>query len=153
MPATEGAETAFTAPEITLEDYLRLTAARSGKPLLVNFWATWCAPCVEEMPHLVELSEEYRDRLDFLAVSADSLTLTADQVPEMMRKLKMTLPTRVLVTDDQDAAITAIHAEWQGDLPATFFYNAQGELVNRLQGGQSREELQAAIQAVLSATP
>jgi len=63
-----------TAPDFTITD-ARHTVTLSqfrGKPVLLNFWASWCAPCVEEMPSLVELQKQLGDRATVLAVSLDS---------------------------------------------------------------------------------
>ena len=63
-----------TAPNFTVTDSQRtvtLTQLR-GKPVLLNFWATWCPPCVEEMPSLVELQRKLGDKVIILAVSEDA---------------------------------------------------------------------------------
>lgn len=62
------------APEFTLTDSERtvsLTQLR-GKPVLLNFWATWCPPCIEEMPSLVQLQKQLGDKVTILAVSEDA---------------------------------------------------------------------------------
>ena len=52
---------------------LRKALTPSNKPLLVNFWATWCDPCREEFPDLVKLDAEYKGRIDFITISLDEL--------------------------------------------------------------------------------
>jgi len=62
------------APDFTLTDSERtvsLTQLR-GKPVLLNFWATWCPPCIEEMPSLVQLQKQLGDKVTILAVSEDA---------------------------------------------------------------------------------
>jgi thiol-disulfide isomerase/thioredoxin len=137
--------------QMTLEEYQTFTTNRSEKPLFVNFWATWCTPCIEEMPHIIELSQEYKDKMDFLAVSADSFTGTVDQVEKSIDTLKITLPVRVLVAD-QNTAINTIEADWSGSLPTTFIYDSNGNKAQWLQGPQSKEEFQAAIDQILNPT-
>ena len=62
------------APELTVSDSQRTVSLEQlrGKPVLLNFWATWCPPCVEEMPSLVELHKELGDQVTILAVSEDA---------------------------------------------------------------------------------
>ncbi len=49
-----------------------------GKPTLLNFWATWCPPCIGEMPHLNELAEEYKDKINIVGVQVDGLMMTQE---------------------------------------------------------------------------
>ena len=62
------------APEFTLTDAERTVslAQLRGKPVLLNFWATWCPPCIEEMPSLVQLQKAMGDKVTILAVSEDA---------------------------------------------------------------------------------
>ena len=62
------------APDFTLTDSQRTVALSQfrGKPVLLNFWATWCPPCVEEMPSLIQLHKELGDKVTILAVSEDA---------------------------------------------------------------------------------
>ena len=62
------------APDFTLTDSQRTVALSQfrGKPVVLNFWATWCPPCVEEMPSLVELQKQLGDKVTVLAVSEDA---------------------------------------------------------------------------------
>ena len=63
-----------TAPDFTLTDGQRTVTLSQmrGKPVLLNFWASWCAPCVEEMPSLVQLQKQMGDKATVLAISLDS---------------------------------------------------------------------------------
>lgn len=102
------------------------------------------------MPGILKLYEQYgRGRVDFLAVSCDGLTGTARDVPAVMRQLHMTMPTRILAAEDQNAAIQAIDTEWNGALPMTFVYDAQGNKVHRLSGAQTPEALEKALRDVM----
>lgn len=71
--SSEPAKLGTTAPDFTVSDGTRtiqLSQLR-GKPVLLNFWATWCPPCVQEVPALVELQKQMGDRVIILAVSMD----------------------------------------------------------------------------------
>ncbi len=137
------------AADITLEDLQSTIRNRHGKPLFLNFWATWCVPCLEEMPHIVKLHEQHKDKIDFMAISADGFMGTEDEVPAKMDQLDMSFTTKILRVDDQNKAIESIDSEWGGELPVTFIYNEQGEKIIRLIGAQSKEQFQQAIQKIL----
>ena len=63
-----------TAPDFTITDSQRTVALSQlrGKPVVLNFWATWCPPCIEEMPSLVQLQKQMGDKVTILAVSEDA---------------------------------------------------------------------------------
>jgi peroxiredoxin len=63
-----------TAPDFTITDAQRTVTLSQlrGKPVLLNFWASWCGPCVEEMPSLVQLQKQMGDNVTVLAVSEDA---------------------------------------------------------------------------------
>jgi cytochrome c biogenesis protein CcmG, thiol:disulfide interchange protein DsbE len=62
------------APEFTITDSQRTVTLSQlrGKPVVLNFWATWCPPCIEEMPSLVQLQKQMGDKVTILAVSEDA---------------------------------------------------------------------------------
>ena len=123
----------------------------SAKPLLVNFWATWCEPCREEFPDLVKLDADYRPKgLAFIAVTLDDLADIKTGVPKFLRELHAQMPAYLLNLSDPEPAIKLIDAEWSGALPATFLYNAKGELVYKSLGRVKVAELRAAINKVMS---
>ena len=73
LPTEQAPKEDFLAPEFTLESMRDGTLSVGGprdKALLINFWASWCDPCKLEAPDLVELYEEYKDKLDIYAVNA-----------------------------------------------------------------------------------
>ncbi|MBI1388666.1 MAG: redoxin domain-containing protein [bacterium] len=137
------------ADDMNVRDYHAYVKQRRGKPLLVNFWATNCGPCVQEMPQLVQVYEEYKGKVDFLAMSCDSFFGSERNVPGMMKKLGMTLPTRILTANDAGDAITSIDPHWMGALPRTIVYDIDGNIVDRLQGEQTRDSFTATLKKVL----
>jgi thiol-disulfide isomerase/thioredoxin len=121
------------------------------RPLLVNFWATFCDPCRDEFPDLVKIDKEYRPRsLDFVTVSLDDVTDIKTSVPKFLDSMKATMPAYLLDTTDPEPAINLVDSRWQGDLPATFLYNEKGEVVYKHIGRVNTAELRAAIEKVVS---
>ena len=115
---------------------LRLSDYR-GKWVLVNFWATWCPPCLEEVPDLVALHEARKDKdLVVIGVALDS---TEKSVKAFVAKRNVTYP---IVLGDYDMAEQVGQVEV---LPTSYLYNQQGELVSYQEGLLSRESVESYI--------
>ena len=120
------------------------------RPLLVNFWATWCDPCREEFPELVKLDQQFRRKgLDMIAVSLDDLADIKTGVPKFLREMRATMPAYLLNVPDPDQIISTVDPQWSGALPATFLYDAEGKVVFKHFGPIKPLELRAAIEKVL----
>lgn len=118
-------------PDFTLTDQTgkRATLASfKGKPLLVNLWATWCAPCVVELPMLDKLAADRAGRLEVLTVSQD-MTNTEKVAPFLAAKGLTHLQPWLDPKND-----LAFHYD-AGTLPTTVYYDAQGKEVWRFVGG------------------
>lgn len=125
--------------------------AKNARPLLVNFWATWCDPCREEFPDLVKVDADYRKKgLDFIAISLDDESDLNTAVPAFLKEMKAKMPAYLLNVSDPEPAIIAVDKNWGGALPATFLYDAQGKVVFRHFGRVKTPELRAAIDKVMS---
>ncbi|MCU1264033.1 MAG: redoxin [Acidobacteria bacterium] len=121
-----------------------------AKPLLVNFWATWCDPCREEFPDLVKIDNDYRSQgLDFVAISLDDLPDIKTAVPKFLREMQATMPTYLLNVSDPEPAILSVDKSWTGALPATFLYDADGKVVFHQFGRITTSELRAAIEKLV----
>src|SRR5918998_2676686 len=106
-------------PKVTeiKEDGLKSLLAESvskNRPLLVNFWATWCTPCRDEFPDLVRIRERYpEDALDFVTVSLDDPSDIASAVPDFLAEMRAgRIPAYLLNATDEDVAVAAVDATW-----------------------------------------
>lgn len=138
---------------IDTEALKQLITEQRERPLLVNFWATWCDPCRDEFPDLVKIDHEYRPHsLDFVTVSLDDFSDIKTSVPKFLGSMKATMPAYLLNVPDPEPAINAVDPQWSGSLPATFLYNSKGEVVYKHLGRIDPNELRAAIDKLVKKT-
>jgi cytochrome c biogenesis protein CcmG/thiol:disulfide interchange protein DsbE len=113
-----------------------------GKPLVVNFWATWCGPCKIETPMLIELSKKYKDRgLTILGIETDSEQAAVKKFGEAYE-----IPYPLLVGIDRADVNSAF--DWTGVLPTSVFIRADGTIAKRIIGLQSEEYWDALIRSL-----
>ncbi|WP_026705902.1 TlpA family protein disulfide reductase [Flavobacterium soli] len=93
---------------------------------VVNFWATWCMPCIEELPYFEKLNAEYKDqKVKVILVSLDMSKQVESRLIPFMQKKK--LQSKVLLLNDPDANawIERVDQSWSGAIPATVIYKKQ----------------------------
>ncbi|WP_340076789.1 TlpA disulfide reductase family protein [Leptobacterium sp. I13] len=94
------------------------------KTYVINFWATWCKPCVEEMPYFEKLQSNYKNRnVEVVFVSLDMPRMIDTQLMPFLTKRQ--LQSEVIMLDDpkQNDWIPKVAKEWSGAIPATLIYN------------------------------
>ena len=139
------------AVAIDAAEMQQLLKRDGNRPLLVNYWATWCDPCRDEFPDLVKIDKDYRAKgLDFIAITLDDLADLKTAVPKFLRLMNAKMPVYLLNVSDPEPAISLVDREWTGALPATFLYNNKGEVVYRHFGRVKPDELRAAINRLVS---
>ncbi len=130
-----------------------LITKRNGRALVLNVWATWCLPCVEEFPSLVSLDSMYRDRnVDVVTLSIDFEDEIEGKVRPFLRRMKATMPAYVNDYPTPSDLINAIRQDWSGAIPATFFYDAQGTMVTHVVGERSFEQFRTLTDQALRGT-
>lgn len=137
---------------IDVRGYQQLLQQNHGKPLLINFWATWCEPCRDEYPMLNELAKEYTPKgLRVLGVNADQ---DGDLI--LMRRFiaryKPVFPNyrKKPGNPEEEAAFNqAVLAGWRGELPATFLYDKDGRLTEHFFGARDRVTYETTIRKML----
>jgi thiol-disulfide isomerase/thioredoxin len=145
-------ETVSDLPKVTQIDQtgLKNILKPNGKLLLVNFWATWCAPCREEFPDLVKIGADYKGKIDLVTVSLDELSEIDGEVSKFLAQMKSESPAYLLKTPDESAAIELVSRDWQGALPFTILFNEQNEPIYSKQGKFKTDVLVAEIEKILT---
>ena len=135
------------------EDYAsRIVAGRKGRVLLVNFWATWCEPCREEMPSLVAAAKKFPSRdLAVVLVSLDSQKTGPAQVPKFLKSQKVPFVSWLAKTRDPQDFIDTVDPTWDGSLPYTLVYGRDGKIATRLSGLQNEASFTEAIRKAVGA--
>jgi thiol-disulfide isomerase/thioredoxin len=124
--------------------------ARKGRVVLVNFWATWCRPCLKELPDLLALEQKYAARgFDLLAVSLDDPADLEAVVQPFVTKWFPSLRTLIRRSPGMDAMVSVVDPAWNEVLPTSYVLDRNGRVVALLQGGKSAAEFEAAILPLL----
>ena len=119
-----------------------------GKPIIVNFWASWCGPCKMEMPDFDAAYNTYKDDIVFLMVNmTDGSRETVEVASEFIADSGYTFP--VYYDTQYSASITYSVAS----LPTSYFLNSQGELVAHAKGAIDAETLQRGIDMIYNSEP
>jgi len=121
-----------------------------GKVVLLNFWATWCEPCVEEFSALMKIAREFRPRgVEIILVAIEEPEAIAQKVKPFLRAQGVTFRTYYKKTRDDEVFINAIDRNWRGAIPATFIYDANGVLIKKFIAAQSFETFVAALRSLI----
>jgi len=113
-----------------------------GKPIVVNFWATWCAPCVEEMPELSAMAQTMPN-IQFVGIGID----TADKIRQFVDKIPVSYP--LLVAGHAGIALLRELGNATGGLPFTVMLDANGSMIDTVLGQVQPADLRERVQALV----
>ena len=135
---------------IDLAGYQQILAKYHGKPLVVNFWATWCEPCRDEYPLIVELANEFKAQ----GVSVIGINMDDDSDMNLVRRfVARTQPHfpnyRQKPGIDLDAFYRGVNPEWKGTMPQTVFYTRDGHIGGSFLGTRPRPAFEQAFRDLL----
>ena len=103
-----------------LEDYIK----NCNKPTVVNFWATYCKPCIAEIPHFQKLVGQYeKDSVQLLLVSLDMEEMFPAKIKTFANRFKFTAPIVFLDETNADVFCPRVDEKWSGSIPASLFIN------------------------------
>lgn len=120
--------------KINLEELDQLLKNDSDRLRLVNFWATWCGPCIVEYPEFVEIQRMYGDRdFEFVSVSLDD-PASADKAHKFLKKKYSSTTNYLVDTEDKYAIIDLVKNDWDGSLPLTLLIEPGGKVHYKVPG-------------------
>ena len=122
-----------------------------GEVVLVNFWATWCRPCLKEIPDLVALEKQYRSQgLRLVPVSLDEPDDLGRLVLPFLEKWFPEFRTYVRLTPDMDRMVSVVDPAWNELLPTSYIIDRHGKVAARIQGGKPKAVFEAAVVPLLN---
>lgn len=137
----------IVAPDFTVTDYEGNPKKLSdffGKPVVVNFWASWCGPCKEEMPYFEEIYNEYKDRVNFVMVNlTDGYQETVKSANDFITEMGYSFPVYY------DTELDAAKKYGVNSVPRTYFVKRDGSPDVYMQGMVDGETLRSVIERLL----
>ena len=135
---------------IKISDLEKILRNPDNKLHVLNFWATWCAPCVSEIPAFEKTAKNYDPaKVRFILVSLDFPSQIEKQLIPFLKKNHVTLEVAVMTEVDYNAWIDKVDSSWQGDIPATLFFNNYKKSKYFHSGELSETELKKQINSLL----
>jgi thiol-disulfide isomerase/thioredoxin len=140
-PAPEFTLVTLDGKKVSLSDY-------KGRPVLVNFWATWCAPCKVEMPWFEEFNKQYAGQGFVILGLADDVDAGKDAIAKVAHRTGVTYP--ILLTDGK---VQKSYAPGGMDyLPMSFYVDRNGVIAEETAGLGSKDEIEAHIKKIVAST-
>ncbi|SNR81564.1 Thiol-disulfide isomerase or thioredoxin [Methylobacillus rhizosphaerae] len=137
----------FAAHAIDTEGAEQALAQWQGQILVVNFWATWCAPCRTEMPELAALSRQYAGRLTVLGISLDD----SDQMRAFSAETPMPYP--LLAADVEGMSLSKSLGNSKSVVPHTVIIDSNGRIAGSFLGRISKASLEESLLPLLTVSP
>jgi thiol-disulfide isomerase/thioredoxin len=134
----------FSLPDLT--DTPQSVTQWQGKILIINFWATWCPPCLKEIPEFIKLQDEYKDQgVQFVGIAIEE----KQSVEDYLKRIKINYP--VLIGGEGAAMLSQQLGNVINTVPFTVIINQQGQIVHHQLGELTREKVLEVIDPLLTA--
>ncbi len=129
---------------IKLADLDKLLQKPKEGVVLINFWATWCRPCIEELPYFDKAQQEFADKgVTMYFVSLDDVEILESRVKPFVKKKGLQAKVLLLDETDMNAFINRVDPEWSGAIPATIMISSTERKL--IEGKMEPQELKALL--------
>ena len=125
-----------------------VNAHKGKRMVLLNCWATWCAPCVEEFSDIVKIKDKYSQELAVIFLSFDSLN-QQEKVIEFLRQQTIEGSSYIKKQNDQDF-LKEMPEQWSGALPLTLIYAKNGDMIMMIEGKTNQTRLRMILDLYLN---
>lgn len=131
-------------------DELMVYAEKADHPVIINVWATWCAPCVEELPWFDKMLRQYQDsNIELILVSLDFADRYEKAIDGFLQKHPLNATLFWLDETNADYFCPMLHSNWTGNIPVTLFINNKTGYRKFFDDQVKEEELETTIQEML----
>jgi thiol-disulfide isomerase/thioredoxin len=129
---------------------LRKAIDSAEGPTIINFWATFCKPCIAELPYFQALANKYKEKgVKLVLVSLDLKEVFPKKVMAFVKARKLTSPVVFLDESDADLFVPLVDEKWSGAIPASLFINRGKGYRHFIEEELSKEKLEAEIRKML----
>jgi thiol-disulfide isomerase/thioredoxin len=127
-----------------------LLDSMKGSTLVINFWATWCKPCVEEFPELLKIREDYKEKnVQLLLISLDFGEDAEERTVKFLNESGVNFTTYSNSFNKDEDLMNFFDKGWGGAIPATFIFDKEGKLRASLIGKRKYEDFSSELNKVL----
>lgn len=127
-----------------------MLAVSTDKLYVINFWATWCGPCITEIPYFEKVAREYPDdKVEFILASLDFPSQYEKKLVPFVKKRNLSIPVVLIEETDYDKWMREVDGTWQGNIPATLFFNHAQQKRKFISKPMDDKELRQIINSML----
>ncbi len=135
-------------PVYNFENFEPLLGINDGKTRIINFWATWCKPCVAELPYFELINSKYPDKdVEVILVSLDLPNQVESKLMPFLQRQRIESTVILLDDPDADSWISKVNKNWSGSIPATIIY--KGNSTNFYERSFTYNELEKELKKIL----
>ena len=134
----------FSYPDV--DGQMQAVSQWQGKILVINFWATWCPPCLEEIPEFIQLQQAYQaHNVQFVGIALDDQKAVADY----LQRININYP--MLIAGDEGEQLARQLGNMIQAVPFSVIVNQQGQIVHRQSGELSKQQFLKVVQPLMAA--
>jgi thiol-disulfide isomerase/thioredoxin len=125
----------------------KIIVSEKKRVLVINFWATWCGPCIKELPDILSFAKENKGVTRLILVSFD-FPNEIQKVKDFVKKRKLDVEVILIKDTDQNAFINIVSKNWEGTIPATWLINNKNQKKQFIEKPVNTVELTSILQEI-----